>query len=189
MADAATTLVSTSALLAAGGQLSPRRLGSESPLAAPSSVFVAGDGREIQIVCVTERHWRALCAAVDHTEWTDDPAFVDNAARLANRAMLHSRLAEVVATDAADAWVQRISAGGAICEHVRDIEEAWADERLVARGLVGELAADPPWANRMPVVSLTRSHAGPAGPLPPAPALGADTEAVMAELGLGAAGR
>ena len=188
MVDAAATLVSTSALLAAGGQLSPRRLGSESPLAAPSGVFVAGDGREIQLVCVTERHWRALCSVLGRPDWAEDPGFGNNAARLANRSRLHAMLAEVIASDAADAWVDRISAGGAICEHVRDIEEAWADDRLLARGVVGELDATAPLARRMPVVSLVRDRGLPGrdggSVLPPAPALGADTEAVAAELGL-----
>jgi crotonobetainyl-CoA:carnitine CoA-transferase CaiB-like acyl-CoA transferase len=174
MADAAATLVSTSALLAADGFFSPRRLGSESPLVVPSGVFVASDGREVQIVCVTERHWRALCEALDRPEWKHDPACIDNAARLANREL---------ASDTAAAWVERISEHGAICEHVRDIEEAWADDRLLARGLVGEAAGSPEWAARIPLISLARREHGCAGKLPGAPELGADTELVAAELG------
>lgn len=189
MADAATTLVSTSALLAAGGYFNPRRLGSESPLVVPSGVFITSDEEAIQIVCVTERHWRGLCAALERPEWADDPACADNAARLANRALVHSRIAEVIAADTAESWVRRISYQGAICEHVRDIEEAWADERLVARGLVGEVQDGAPWAKTMPLVSLARGGAGRAGPLAPAPALGADTLAVARELGQGAGAR
>lgn len=180
MADAASTLASTSALIAAGGFFSPRRLGSESPLVAPSGVFVAGDGGQIQIVCVTERHWRALCAALEHPEWVDDPACADNAARLANRELVRTRIAETIASDTAEAWVTRISEHGAICERVRGLEEAWADERLVARGLVAEAADGAPCA--LPLVSLARTVTGGAGPLPPAPSLGADTEAVLRNL-------
>jgi crotonobetainyl-CoA:carnitine CoA-transferase CaiB-like acyl-CoA transferase len=184
MADAATTLVSTSALLAAGGHFSPRRLGSESPLVVPSGVFVASDGREVQIVCVTERHWRALCEALGHPEWKEDPACVDNAARLANRELIRNRVAREIASDTAAAWVQRISEHGAICEHVRDIEEAWQDERLLARGLVAEAADAPPWAARIPLISLARGRDGAARRIAPAPELGADTEAVARELGI-----
>jgi len=178
MVDAAATLASTSALLAAGGHFSPRRLGSESPLVVPSGVFTAGDGRELQIICVTERHWRGLCAALDHPEWADDPASVNNSTRLVNRELVRSRIAAVIACDTAASWVERISDHGAICEHVRDIEEAWADERLVARGLVGEAAGGPAWARKMPLVSLARTGADRSGMLAPAPALGADTAAV-----------
>jgi crotonobetainyl-CoA:carnitine CoA-transferase CaiB-like acyl-CoA transferase len=180
MADASATLVSTSALLAAGGLFSPRRLGSESPLVAPSGVFVASDGGEVQIVCVTERHWQRLCAAVGHPEWTEDPSSRDNGARLANRELVHSRLARVIGSDTAAHWVGRISAEGGLCEHVRDIEEAWGDDRLVARGLVGsQPESGTGWSARIPVVSLARSAPDP---LPPAPALGAHTEAVIGEL-------
>jgi crotonobetainyl-CoA:carnitine CoA-transferase CaiB-like acyl-CoA transferase len=183
MVDGAATLVSTSALLAASGHFSPRRLGSESPLVAPSGVFVASDQREVQIVCVTERHWRRLCAALDHPEWVEDPSCLDNAARLANRDQVHSRLAEAIASDTAAAWVQRISDHGALCEHVRDIEEAWADERLAARGLASrEPSGGPGWAARMPTVSLAGRRSAAASNLTPAPTLGADTDAVLHEL-------
>jgi crotonobetainyl-CoA:carnitine CoA-transferase CaiB-like acyl-CoA transferase len=184
MADAAATLVSTSALLAAAGHFSPRRLGSESPLVVPSGVFVATDGREVQIVCVTERHWRALCEALGHPEWKDDPACIDNAARLANRELIRNRVEREVASDTAAAWVQRISEHGAICEHVRDIEEAWADDRLLARNLVGDAAGAPAWAARIPLMSLARGRDAAARRIAPAPELGADTEAVAGELGI-----
>jgi crotonobetainyl-CoA:carnitine CoA-transferase CaiB-like acyl-CoA transferase len=184
MADPAATLVSTSALLAAGGVFTPRRLGSESPLVAPSGVFVAGDGREVQIVCVTERHWKRLCTAIEHPEWADEPECRDNQARLANRGLVHSRIAEVIASDTASSWVQRISEQGALCEHVRDIEEAWSDDRLWRRGLASrEPEGGPGWSARIPTVSLAGS---PTQPLAPAPALGEHTDQVMRELDAGA---
>jgi crotonobetainyl-CoA:carnitine CoA-transferase CaiB-like acyl-CoA transferase len=183
MADATATLVSTSALLAAGGHFTPRRLGSESPLAVPSGVFVAGDGKEVQIICVTERHWRALCEALGHPEWADDPAFVDSGARIVNRQLVRERIAEVVGTAPASHWVEEIAGHGAICEHVREIEEAWSDERLVNRGLVGKAPGDAEWAARMPLVSLARTNVEPPVKLPAAPGLGADTDAVSRELG------
>ena len=187
MADAASTLVSTGALMAAGGLYEPRRLGSESPLVAPSAVFVAGDGREVQVVCVTERHWQRLCEALGHPEWMDDPLCADNDARLANRGEVHSRIAGLIASNTAAFWVQRISESGALCEHVRDIEEAWADDRLPARGVVSpDAQGGSGWAARLPRVSLARDGAAHPDWMAPAPALGADTDAVMRELAAGA---
>ncbi len=182
MADASATLVSTSALLAAGGLFSPRRLGSGSPLVVPSGVFVAGDGREVQIVCVTERHWRRLCLALGHPDWIEDPACQDNQARLVNRELIHSRIAEAITSDSAEAWARRISDEGGLCELVRDIEEAWADDRLTARGLASlQPEGGPGWSARIPTMSLARNASEP---LAPAPALGADTDAVLSELSL-----
>ena len=187
MVDATATLASTSALLAAGGHLSPRRLGSESPLVVPSGVFATSDRREVQVVCVTERHWRGLCDALGHPEWVADPVSSDNAARIANRGTIRARLEPVIASDTAAAWVERISAHGAICEHVRDIEEAWADDRLRARGVVGDAGGAPEWAGRLPLMSLAGRVRGAAdATLARAPALGADTDAVARELEPGA---
>jgi crotonobetainyl-CoA:carnitine CoA-transferase CaiB-like acyl-CoA transferase len=185
MVDATSTLASTSALLAAGGHLSPRRLGSESPLVVPSGVFATGDGREVQVVCVTERHWRGLCDALGHPEWVEDPLSRDNAVRIANRALIRARIEPVIASDTAASWVERISEHGAICEHVRDIEEAWADERLRARGVVGAVADSPEWAARMPTISLARAPGD--GSMARAPALGEDTDAVVRQLDSGGA--
>jgi crotonobetainyl-CoA:carnitine CoA-transferase CaiB-like acyl-CoA transferase len=182
MADAAATLTSTSGLMAAGGHFTPRRLGSESPLVVPSGVFTARDGAEVQIVCVTERHWRALCEALGRPEWLDDPRSLDNSARLTNRELIRAWLADAIASEPASTWVARISAHGAICEHVRDIEEAWSDARLVERGLVGRASERPAWAARMPFVSLARASRVPEETLAAAPDLGADTEAVAREL-------
>jgi crotonobetainyl-CoA:carnitine CoA-transferase CaiB-like acyl-CoA transferase len=143
-------------------------------------VFLAGDGREIQVVCVTERHWRRLCAALGHPDWIEDPVCRDNQARLAHRDLVHSRVAQAISGDTADSWVRRISDEGGLCENVRDIQEAWADDRLAARGLASTQAeGGPGWSARIPTVSLVRNAADP---LAPAPALGADTEAVTREL-------
>jgi crotonobetainyl-CoA:carnitine CoA-transferase CaiB-like acyl-CoA transferase len=89
-----------------------------------------------------------------------------------------------IASDTAAAWVQRISEHGAICEHVRDIEEAWADERLLARNLLADAAGAPAWATRIPLMSLARGRDGAERRIAPAPELGADTEAVAGELGI-----
>jgi crotonobetainyl-CoA:carnitine CoA-transferase CaiB-like acyl-CoA transferase len=186
MVDATATLASTSALLAAGGQLSPRRLGSESPLVVPSGVFATSDGRQVQVVCVTERHWRGLCEALGHPEWLEDPLSRDNSARLANRALIRTWIERELASDSAASWVDRISAHGAICEHVRDIEEAWADERLRARGVVGDAGGSPAWAARLPLMSLARKRGESEATIARAPALGEDTDAVARELDPGA---
>jgi crotonobetainyl-CoA:carnitine CoA-transferase CaiB-like acyl-CoA transferase len=145
----------------------------------PSGVFVASDGLEVQIVCVTERHWRGLCVALDRPEWLEDPLCAENSARLANRGAVRARLAEVIATDTAASWVERISSRGAICEHVRDIADAWSDERLVARGLVADTVSGPGWAAALPMISLAR---GARDGGRPAPELGADTEDVRRAL-------
>jgi crotonobetainyl-CoA:carnitine CoA-transferase CaiB-like acyl-CoA transferase len=180
LADAAAMLTSTSALLAAGGRLEPRRVGGESHVRVPSALFAAADGRHVQIVCVTERHWRGLCRALGHPEWAEDPRCADSEARLANRDLVHGRIAEVVATEPAETWLAALPPEGVICELVRDIADGWRDPRLRERGLVGR-TEDPSLAELpMPVVSLART--ADADALERGPRLGEHTDEVRREL-------
>jgi crotonobetainyl-CoA:carnitine CoA-transferase CaiB-like acyl-CoA transferase len=179
LADSAAMLTSTSALLAAGGRLDPRRIGGESHLRVPSGIFESSDGQHLQIVCVTDRHWRGLCEVLGHPEWADQEHCRDNEARLANRDLVHGRVADVVATEPAEHWLQEIDGGRGICELVRDIADGWNDPRLRERALVGD-SADPALAELpMPVVSLART-ADPAA-LERGPRLGEHTEEVRCE--------
>lgn len=176
LVDSAATLTGLTALLALSGSEAPRRLGSESHLAVPSAVYAAADGEHVQVVALSERHWEAVCTALDHREWLGDPRCAGNASRIANRALVNERIAAVVVTRPAAHWVDRITRAGGLCERVREIEEAWADPLLAERGLV-ELLPD---GTKLPVVSLARAADRPA--LAPAPALGQHTEAVLKEL-------
>jgi crotonobetainyl-CoA:carnitine CoA-transferase CaiB-like acyl-CoA transferase len=177
LVDSAATLTSLTALFALSGADKPRRLGSESLLVVPSAVYATADGRYVQIVAVNERHWRALCAALEHPEWLEDGRSADNAARVANRAVVNDRIRKVVATRTAEHWVERIGGAGGFCERVREIEEAWADPLLAARGLVGRATG----GIALPLVSLARA-ADPGG-LELGPALGEHTDGVLSELG------
>jgi crotonobetainyl-CoA:carnitine CoA-transferase CaiB-like acyl-CoA transferase len=174
--DSAATLTSLTALMALHGPDPPRRLGSESHLVAPSAVYAAADGDHVQIVALGERHWEAVCTALDRREWLDEPRFAGNDARMANRALVNARIAEVVATRPAGEWVERVSAAGGLCERVREIEEAWADPLLAERGLVGRQRD----GTALPLVSLARAADPDA--LEPAPGLGEHTGAVIEEL-------
>jgi crotonobetainyl-CoA:carnitine CoA-transferase CaiB-like acyl-CoA transferase len=176
LVDSAATLTSLAGLFALTGAEPPRRLGSESLLVVPSAVYPTADGEQLQVVAVNERHWQALCAALEHPEWLDDPRLVDNEARVANRALVNERIREAIATDTAARWAERISRAGGLCERVREIEEAWSDPLLAARGLVGRAGAGVP----LPLISLART-ADPDG-LSPGPALGEHTAAVLREL-------
>ena len=179
MIDAAATLASPTALLALAGSLLPRRIGSESYVVTPSAVFETGDGEHVQLLALSERHWEGLCRALGHLEWLEEPLFADNAARVANRELLHSRIAAAIAQETAEHWVGAITDAGGFCERVREIEEAWADPAMSERGLLGTLADDGLDAFPIPVASL--AHTGAA--LARAPRLGEHSEEVFAELG------
>ncbi|MFL5780514.1 MAG: CaiB/BaiF CoA transferase family protein [Thermoleophilaceae bacterium] len=174
--DSAATLTSLTGLFALTGAEPPRRLGAESLLVVPSAVYPTADGEHLQVVAVNDRHWRSLCTALERTEWLDDPRMADVDARVANRAFVNERIAEVIASDTAAAWAERISRAGGLCQRVREVEEAWADPLLESRGLVGQ-ARD---GTELPLVSLARAADPDALAL--GPELGEHTDAVLRAL-------
>jgi crotonobetainyl-CoA:carnitine CoA-transferase CaiB-like acyl-CoA transferase len=174
--DSAATLTSMVSLFALSGDSEPGRIGSESYVRVPSAVFEAADGAHVQVVALHDRHWAGLCDALDRPDWRDDPRFATDPARLANRELVHGRIAEVIATAPADAWVERINGAGGMCERLRSLGDAWRDPLLAERGLLGKLDGGP-FDFPLPVVSLARP-----GALVPGPALGQHTDEVLAEL-------
>jgi len=142
----------------------------------PSAVFEAADGEYVQVIALHEGHWEALCLAFGRREWLQDPRFDGNDARLDNRELVNERIAEVIATAAADDWVERINEAGGMCERLRGVGDAWRDPLLAERGLVGDLEGGP-FDFPLPVVSLARPRK-----LMPGPSLGQHTGEILAEI-------
>ncbi len=174
--DSAAALTSMVALFSLSGDFEPGRIGTESYVRVPSAVFAAADGAYVQVVALHDRHWEALCEALDRADWLEDPRSATGEARLANRELVHERIAEVIATAPGAEWVERINAAGAMCEPLRAVGDAWRDPLLAERGLVGELDGGP-FDFPLPVVSLARP-----GAMVPGPSLGEHTDEVLAEL-------
>ena len=65
------------------GQAQPR-FGDHDRFTAPYGMFEARDGWCV-IIADTEERWQALCGALGHPEWKDDPRFAGNAARIAHK--------------------------------------------------------------------------------------------------------
>jgi crotonobetainyl-CoA:carnitine CoA-transferase CaiB-like acyl-CoA transferase len=181
MLDAAATLTGPVALRALGG-LPSGRIGSESHVLVPSASFEASDGVHVQVIALTEGHWRAICATLGHPDWADDPRCRDNEARLANRELVNGLIHDVVATDTADHWVEAITEAGGLCVRVKEIDDAWSDPRLARRELLGTIGAVGLDSFPVPVMSLVRA-ADPME-LAPGPTLGQHSAEVLHELGI-----
>src|SRR4051812_13976634 len=164
--DAAATLTGLAGLAALAGE-PPRRMGSQSPLAVPSGVFATADGH-VQVVAYNERQWGAICTALDQPGWLEDPRSADAGARLEHRALVHERLAEVLASAPTARWVAARGGGGGLAEPVRDGAGAGRDGALRERGLRGRLDAPGLGARPLPTLSLPPPrHVNPAFPAGP----------------------
>jgi crotonobetainyl-CoA:carnitine CoA-transferase CaiB-like acyl-CoA transferase len=178
MIDAAATLTSSLAVYALGGE-TLGRIGSESYWYVPAGNFEASDGEWVQLVAMSERHWRAVCVALGHEEWIEP--FGDNAARLEQRETVHGLVADAVAERPAEVCAAAITAAGGLCYRIREVKQAWEDPLLAERGLVGRVVDPELQAFPIPVASLAGRGRTE---LSRAPAVGEHSREVAAEVGL-----
>jgi crotonobetainyl-CoA:carnitine CoA-transferase CaiB-like acyl-CoA transferase len=116
-------------------------------------------------------------------------AKADNEARTAARAEEEAVLTGIMATRTADEWEAYLQSKHVPAARVRRLEETLADPHLGSRGVLHQFpdgAPGVPGAFGVPVAAFRLAHGGPQVDSPP-PMLGADTDAVLAELGYGAA--
>lgn len=156
----------------------PPRLGAETLNGglACYGVYRCSDGRHVTVGALEPQFFAALCRALGVEEllpWHLDPA---------RQAELRSRLEAVFATRTRDEWLALLVPADCCVGPVNDLAEAYADPQVRARGMVAEqvLADGTPFA-QLGVVPRLAGTPGRVGA--PAPALGADTDAVLAALG------
>lgn len=144
--------------------------------------YAAGDGRRFWIVGLeAERHWPALCRAVDRPEWLTDPRFDSARARAANAVQLIAELDEIFATRPLHEWAN-VFAGEPdfFWSPVNSLEDVVADEQFHAAGGIVEV---PDGASSVSMVATPADfHGTPWAPRSAAPELGQHTDEVLAEL-------
>ena len=149
------------------------------PSLTPSQLFRTADGW-VFIMCNKQKFFPALCAAIDHPEWADDPRFADFPMRLANRAELTERLDAALMHQPTAIWLQRF-AGKVPAAPVNDVAQALSAEFVRSEDRVWTYA-HPQRADFRMVAPAFRMP-GETMPHAAAPAFGADTDAVLREIG------
>jgi crotonobetainyl-CoA:carnitine CoA-transferase CaiB-like acyl-CoA transferase len=180
-----------STLVAMGWQVSnwliagvrPRPMGNENMTAAPSGTFLTGDG-PLNIAANQQRQFEALCHTIGRPELATDPRFAGREDRKRRRAELKVEIEAALVRASAASWAERLNAAGVPAGEVLSVPEILAHPQVVARGLVRRFPAAPGLGRDVAVVrSGFRLASGDPAPKCAPPALGADTEAILAELG------
>lgn len=153
------------------------------PSLTPSQLYRTRDGW-IFVMCNKDKFWPVLTALLDRPEWADDPQFATYAARLRNRSRLTQLLDEVLTTRTTDEWLERLS-GKVPVAPVHDIGQALRGPFVAERG--GVLGYRYPDGRQARMIAGPIRVSGEAPPRRAAPALGADTDALLADLGYAAA--
>jgi formyl-CoA transferase len=159
----------------------PKRLGAGHPNNVPYQPFRASD-QAIIIAVGNDRQFAKLAAILDRTEWSADPDYATNAARVAARNRLVPMISEIIATRSAAEWLNQLEKAGIPAGPINTISQALADPQVVHRGArisagCGRLG-DVPMVGSPIRIDGERTDA----PLPP-PALGEHSDLLCEMLG------
>ncbi|GBE24995.1 formyl-coenzyme A transferase [bacterium BMS3Bbin02] len=173
-------VVPLSMFLASG--VSPQRLGSAAPYAAPNEAFATRDGH-VMVAAYTAKRWPALCAALERPELAIDPRFDTNDKRVRGRSELRDVLEPLFRTRTTAAWISRLDDVDVLCGPILSYPELVAEEH-VAMGDSLVTVQHPGFGEiRGPVLPgrLSDTAGDFTGPPPPVP--GEHSGAILAENG------
>ncbi len=135
MLDSLVSLLSYDAVdyLNAGRKLTRR--GTSHAHIVPWQAFSTSDGYVV-VAARDEKFWRNLCDAISRPDLKDDPRTRDNASRVVNRDFVVQTLEAIFATRTKAEWLQVLDEYDIPSAPVNDIEEVFADDQVLARGMV-----------------------------------------------------
>ena len=160
------------------GHVVGRTTRSAHPSVVPSQLFPTADGW-VFVMAQLPKFWTLLCATLGRSDLAADPRFAATADRLANRAALEAILDAIFAMQPTAHWLALL--GGKVpVAPVNDLAQALDSDFMAATGMVGTIPSpDGP----LRVVHSPIRVDGARLPAAPAPKLGADTDALLAEAG------
>ena len=169
------------------GAAPPPRTGASHATIYPYGPFPAGDGGIVMLGLQNEREWASFCEKVlQQPALATDPRFTANFKRVAERVALRQIIVDAFASLTAAQVVGRLEQAQIANAQVNTMAEVWAHPQLQARGRWTEVGSPQgPLPAMLPPGSWGGAAGGPR--MDPVPALGQHTDAILAELGYGAA--
>ncbi|GFE64100.1 CoA transferase [Litoreibacter roseus] len=155
----------------------PKPRGNAANSRSPAAGTFACRTGHISLGVNEERQFVALAEALGQANWLRDPRFAERVARDENAAALGDEIAAVLVTRDAEEWEPRLSHHGVPAARLRSLPEALDLPPVHQRGYLSD-APDTTGAALPFEIDGTREIA--AGP---SPALGADTVAILRDLG------
>ncbi|MCO5145648.1 MAG: CoA transferase [Aquamicrobium sp.] len=149
-----------------------------------TGAFATSDGALVLVGAFKSEPLRDICAALDLGEMWRDPRFETPLAQKANRSHLQSAFAERFAGNTTAYWIGRLEEQDLLCAPILTMEEALAHQQTVVNGTVVEVAGEQSLRAIGTPLRL-ENDAFRIRHVPPK--LGADGEAVLADLGYSSA--
>ena len=161
------------------GDVTQRTPRSAHPSATPSQMVKAADGWMF-VMCQLPKFWDILCEALGRPDLAADPRFATNPDRLANRGALTAELDAIFGAQPMAHWMDLL-AGQVPVAPVYTLDQALDNPWLDQIGMV-QTAAHP-LRDDLKVLSSPIKVDGARLPARAGPMLGADSAAILADLG------
>ncbi|WP_313372142.1 CaiB/BaiF CoA-transferase family protein [Achromobacter animicus] len=163
------------------GAAPPVRAGAAHASIYPYGPFPVGGGSTIMLGLQNEREWRVFCAQVlRQAELAEDPRFISNSLRTANRDALRALIVAAFADLSIEQVTQRLEDAQIANARVNDMAGVWAHPQLQARQRWSEV--DSP-AGMLPALLPPATSNAFTAHMGAVPAVGQNTDAVLASLG------
>jgi crotonobetainyl-CoA:carnitine CoA-transferase CaiB-like acyl-CoA transferase len=166
------------------GHLQGREPRGAHPSLTPSQLYRTKDGWMF-LMCNKDKFWTVLSDKIDRPAWATDPRYSSFKARLENRETLTREMDEALAVRTTAEWMEAL--GGLVpASPVYDVAQALDNPFVRDGGRVAAFTRPDGGPNVEGLVGPVRID-GRAPPTMAAPALGADTDAVLGTLGISVA--
>jgi len=164
----------------ANGQL-PQRTGNDHALASPYGLFEASDG-QIAVAPSNDSFYFKLLAALDLMHLKDRPEFATNSLRFEHRSAINAEINARTRLMPVAHWIDVINRAGVPCGRVLNVAEVFNDPQIQHQQM--RVTIDHPQHGPLDVLGfpIKFTHA-PCTMHRPPPVLGADTDAILQELG------
>jgi formyl-CoA transferase len=165
------------------GGVEPAPQGNENPTSAPSGTFQCADA-PVNISANKDEQWEILARHLGRADLLAAPEFASREDRKRNRHRLRAELETVLTTRPAEDWARELNAAGVPAGAVMTVPEILAHPQLAGRGFLGRFEDVPGVGRAIEVLRIGAMIDGlrPAVTAPP-PRLGADTDAILTDLG------
>ncbi len=161
------------------GTVQERLPRSAHPSLTPCQLYKTRDGW-IYLMCNKEKFWPALCRALGQGAWAEDPRFAKFKDRLRHRPLIEEMLDEALAERTTAEWLE-VFAGAVPAAPINDIKQALDNPFVTGHGRIQTLTL-PGYGDFRMVAPPVRCE-GDEAPARAAPKLGADTDAILGDMG------
>ena len=157
------------------------RYGNGHPNIVPYRTYAASDG-ELALAVGNDRQFAVLAGEVGRPEWAVDPRFATNPERVRNRDLVDEMVGQIMVTRSRAEWVEAFDDAGIPSGPINRVSEALSSPQTLAREMVQQTEHSA--AGTVSTLGLPiEMSATPSSVRLEPPMLGADTDAVLGDLG------